>query len=327
MTVINVGIVGPGRVGHRFANALSKMENAQLWSVCGRDNEGVSDFVAQHKAQSPQPAYTDYASFLKDPALDLLVIATPDNLHTEFAISAMQAKKSILIEKPLCTNLKDAQSLAYTQSLSSVKSAVGYHLRWHRGLRALKRLLDDTPVGDVFHLNMSWMHTFIEQAKWRKTASQSKWWCLTTLGTHCIDIVRWYLVPLCGEVVKIALVTSNLKFSSNDETVILSMQFESGATANITCSILCDSPFHFEIYTSKGLIKGEDLTGDSDKRRINFFGQNIPFKCDNDLYQDELNNLIHAIKTNITPEVSLEEGIKNVGCMLGEVPNEATLTN
>ena len=322
MTVINVGIVGPGRVGDRFANALSKMGNAQLWSVCGRDDEGISNFITKHKAKSPLPAYTDYAAFLIDPLLDLLVIATPDSLHTEFAIAAMQAKKSMLIEKPLCTNLKDAQNLIYMQEQLPIKVALGYHLRWHQGLRALKTLLNDANVGEIFHLNMSWMHTFIEQAKWRKTASQSKWWCLTTLGTHCIDIIRWYLVPLCGEIIKINLITSNLKFASNDETIILSMQFESGATANITCSILFDSPFHFEIYTSKGLITGEDLTGEHSNRAINFYGKKVPFKCSNDLYQDELNNLIYAIETNAIPEVTLEEGLKNVSCMLGKVPSQ-----
>jgi predicted dehydrogenase len=318
--MINIGIIGPGRVAHRFAAAIAGMDNARLWSVCAQNEQSLTAFIEKHPLTSEISRYTDSHKFLNDPALDLAIIATPDMLHTMHVEQAIQASKHFLVEKPLCTDLDEAKKLVHMSEIADVKSGVAYHLRWHQGLRALKAMMRSPTIGQVFHMNLRWMHRFVDDAKWRKDKEKSKWWSLTTLGTHCIDIVRWYLVPLCGEVVELQLLTSSAHYQSNEETSIISMRFTHGATATITCSILFDSPLSFEIYTDKHTITAHDLVGDLDKRRIMIDHESLPFICDNNVYQDEIQDLITAINTGRISEVSLKEGCNNISCLHGLVP-------
>lgn len=320
MDIINIGIVGLGRVANRFANAINSAENMRLHSVCSTNQDNIKRFITEYSNSSTIIGYIDYSQFLLDKLLDIVVITTPDYLHYDFIIQAAQANKHILVEKPLCTEIKDAEDIILKSKTYPVKIAIGYHLRWHKGLRALKEVLNHENIGKIFHMDLSWSHKFIEDAKWRKDNHLTKWWCLSALGTHSIDIVVWYLRKLCGEIVEIKVLTSNGVFNTNDENVIISIRFASGSTACIRNSILYNSPLSFNIYAESGIIKGYDLVGDMSNRKIMYNNNIIDFTCDNNLYQDELLDLIRAINNNSCPEVSIHDGYKNMCYMSGIIP-------
>lgn len=197
--------------------------------------------------------------------------------------------------------------------------ALGYHLRWHRGLRLLKQKLQALSADEIYHISLNWGHTFIQEAKWRQNPGQ--WWCMTTLGTHCIDILRWYFVPICGELEELNIISSNAKFNTNDETLTMTMRFKNGTTANIHCSILVNEPFSLRIHTQKGLIRAGDMMGLPANRKIVFYDEILPFNSDNDLYRDEINDLIRAIQENSEPEVTLREGYNNLCNTLMQLNN------
>jgi predicted dehydrogenase len=139
---------------------------------------------------------------------------------------------------------------------------------------------------------------------------------MTTLGTHCIDIIRWYFVPICGELDELNIISSNSKFNTTDETLTMAMRFQNGTTASIHCSILSDEPFSLHIHTHKGLIVADDMMGLPANRKVVFYEEILSFNSDNDLYRDELNDLMRAIQGNSEPEVTLRYGYKNMCNML-----------
>jgi predicted dehydrogenase len=314
---MNIGIVGPGRVAARFAKSINTMPNATLFGICGKTTAAVEDFI--HKTNSAKTCIQsiDFDEFIQNDLLDIIIIATPDNSHTELVIKALQFNKHLLIEKPLCTNLEEAEKIMAAARNSSSTVALGYHLRWHTGLRLLKQKSQILRSDELSHIDLNWGHTFIQEAKWRQNPGQ--WWCMTTLGTHCIDILRWYFLPICGELENIHILSSNDQFNTTDETLVINMCFQNGTTANINCSILLNEPFSLRIHTQKGLICAEDMMGLPDNRKIVFYDKVLPFSSDNDLYRDELNDLIRAIVENSEPEVTLDEGYKNMRCMYGRI--------
>ncbi len=84
MKKLNIAILGTGGIasgGH--APALLQTKHAQLWSVLSRDLVRAAEFAKKFKAQSGSPAHTSVESLLADPALDAVIIATPDKLHAE----------------------------------------------------------------------------------------------------------------------------------------------------------------------------------------------------------------------------------------------------
>ena len=316
MEKLRVGIIGPGRVAKRLANALNNIENAILHSVCSRNIERALKFIEEN-ATGITAAYDNYQVFLKDKNLDAVIVSTPDTDHTYYIIEAIKAGKHVFVEKPLCTNLSDAKSiLEICHNYPHLKLAVGYHLRWHDGLRMLSQYIKNNDMGTIFHMKMCWAHTFIKEANWRNSLASSKWWSLSALGTHCLDIARWYLLPNCGEVKKVTCITSNTLFGTTDESALLSLEFGSGAMVSIYTSILFDSPLNLELFSSNTHVIGEELTGDEGKRKITVNGKKIHFQEKSNLYIKELNNFIGSIQSNHDPEVTGKEAYKNIECLL-----------
>lgn len=78
-----------------------------------------------------------------------------------------------------------------------------------------------------------------------------------------IDIARWWIVPTCGEIVKINSMVTHTHQAVFDETVIVAFEFESGATCQLFCSVILDSPFKLELYTEKSIVIGDHLVNDN----------------------------------------------------------------
>jgi 1,5-anhydro-D-fructose reductase (1,5-anhydro-D-mannitol-forming) len=131
---VHFGLMGPGKVAGRFlAPALAKARGACLWSVLGRESERTHEFARTHQAKAPHSAFVNLDEFLKDPELDAVLIATPDNLHAECAIAALEAGRPVLIEKPVCSSAAEAWRVADTAERTALPAGVGYHLRFHAG--------------------------------------------------------------------------------------------------------------------------------------------------------------------------------------------------
>lgn len=94
----NWALVGPGRIAHRFAEAVTGIPGARLRAVVGRDAARAAEFAARWAA--PQSG-TELAAVLDDPAVDAVYIATPHAQHGEPIRACLQAGKPVLCEKPL----------------------------------------------------------------------------------------------------------------------------------------------------------------------------------------------------------------------------------
>ena len=97
------GILGPGKIAHRFVEALQNVPAAETYGVASRDNKRAVDFAA--KFHIPV-VYDTYESLIKDPEIDIIYIATPHSFHHEQAIKCLNHKKAVLCEKPLSVDYK-----------------------------------------------------------------------------------------------------------------------------------------------------------------------------------------------------------------------------
>ncbi len=131
------------------------------------------------------------------------------------------------------------------------------------------------------------------------------------------------MVPTCGEVIDIkSFVKNNKLYNHTDETILTIMKFESGATAEIFCSVAFDSPLTLEIYATQKNVLGLDLLEQNDRRRIFVNGEPIFFEKTSP-YIDELNDFVDAINNKRPPEVSLFEGLRNIEHLIA-IENQRT---
>jgi predicted dehydrogenase len=317
---LRIAMVATGKIADvTLAPALASVDDAQLWSVYSRDRRRAAAFAKRHGAAAPDPAFDDLSALLADPALDAVIIASPDKLHAQQAIAAARAGKHVLVEKPMATDMIEGRALVEACRAAGIKLGVAYHMRWHRGHRKLFEAAQRGDFGTLRHMRVQWTSGRRDAGNWRSNAEVGRWWSLAAFGTHCLDQVRWFMCPQSGEIEVLESVTSNAGFGTEmDETAILAIRFENGATAEVCTSVLFRSPRRMEIYGSSGYAICENTLGSNGGGEIRTNHGAFDYSV-GDPYVGEIRDFVSAVRNDRDPEVSGEEGLRNVELLLQAV--------
>jgi predicted dehydrogenase len=108
---IKWGIIGLGKIAHKFASELQLIPAAELYAVASRNLDKAQDFASTHNCPN---AYGNYNAIFQDPNIDILYIATPNDSHAKISIMALQNNKHVLCEKPIALHFKDAVQMIET---------------------------------------------------------------------------------------------------------------------------------------------------------------------------------------------------------------------
>lgn len=310
---VNFGLIGPGGIANRsLAPAINSVDGIQLWSVTSRSLDRAEKFARDHGAVSENPGFDDYDEMLADPRLDAVVISTPDRLHFEHGVKAARAGKHVMMEKPMVASPSEARELVSTCNSNGVKLGVAYHLRWHRGHRKLIKRIHDGAIGEIHHVRVQWSFQAEDDSNWRAHEKVGRWWGLGGVGTHGLDLIRWAMLPGCGEVTDVdSTITHSYWGSPHDETAMINMKFESGATAELTTSVLFESEPEFKIYGQEGKAVCRGTLGPHGGGSIKLKGGNFKYTQVNP-YRGEFKDFFRAIDEDKSPEVTGEEGLRNV---------------
>lgn len=105
---MRIGTVGTGRIVDEFLHALRDVENTQCVAMYSRKEETAKKLADKYHIQK---IYTDYSSLLSDEAIDFIYIASPNNLHYDYALKALEKGKNVICEKPFTSTVKEAKHL------------------------------------------------------------------------------------------------------------------------------------------------------------------------------------------------------------------------
>src|SRR5579862_4348950 len=97
MDSLKIGLVGYGRFGKIHVSAIAKLANVNVTSVC----VGSEESAAEAKKQLDVPVYSDFDKFLSQGGFDIVDIVSPNYLHSNQTISAMEKGKDVILEKPI----------------------------------------------------------------------------------------------------------------------------------------------------------------------------------------------------------------------------------
>jgi predicted dehydrogenase len=140
------GILGPGHIAEKFADALSFVEGSTLQAVASRDLARASVFAKRFGASSH---YGKYESLASDEQVDVIYIATPHGFHAEQAILCLERGKPLLIEKPLALSASEAEMV---MDMACKKGLFVMEAMWTRFLpviRTAEKLIADKTIGDL----------------------------------------------------------------------------------------------------------------------------------------------------------------------------------
>src|SRR5262249_20124672 len=106
-STIRVGIAGLGLAGTAILPALIKHPHIEVTAAADRSGRGLATFAQDFQAET----YQTIENLCKSASVDAIYIATPTHLHKEHVLLAASHHKHILVEKPLCTTLEDADEM------------------------------------------------------------------------------------------------------------------------------------------------------------------------------------------------------------------------
>ncbi|MEM5867694.1 MAG: Gfo/Idh/MocA family oxidoreductase [Candidatus Aenigmatarchaeota archaeon] len=234
--ILKLGIIGLGYVGQIHLQHAIRLNNARVIAVADLSKKTLS----KAKRYGIQKTFIDYNQMLKDPEIDAVIIALPTHLHLKCAVDAAEAKKHIMLEKPMARNIEEAKEILKTARKNDVKLMIGYPLRFNQQFQNLKRKINDGTLGDIEIAIANYISTgpFFHRAEAHTPIPVPEWWfkkeltgggALIDLGSHLINLLRWYF----GEITDIK---SHLGFRFNmdfEDKAICLAKFENRTTAII----------------------------------------------------------------------------------------------
>ena len=247
--MIRAAIVGLGRWGRALvASVQGKSDAIRFVRAHTRTRAPAEEFCLQHDLR----LIDSYEEILSDSGIDAVVLATPHSLHQQQIVAAATAGKHIHVEKPVTLDRASADAAVAAARKAGAVLAVGYCRRFHPSVVALRRHLKDGKLGAV--VAMVAQHTtstgqFIAPDNWRAAPEEAPGGALTAVGVHALD----HMIEFAGKVHNVRCVTARVIPGPSDDTTSVLLEFASGASGLIFCSVATATNFSFTLYGSKGL--------------------------------------------------------------------------
>jgi len=185
---VKVGIVGTGFVGDiHHASFKGWVHDAEVVAVASPHN---ADHFAKEKGIAR--AYADYREMLKDKDIDVIDIGIPNDLHCQVVVNAARAGKHVIIEKPLCLSMDEADLMIETAQKAGVLLMYAEELLFAPKYVRAKKLIDEGAIGKPFLAKQSEEHPG-PHMPWFWDVNRSGGGVMLDMGCHSIEYTRWVL--------------------------------------------------------------------------------------------------------------------------------------
>ncbi len=180
---IRTGVVGLGRAGWKIhAAPLGAMPaRFEIAGVCDPD----ASRCAEASAQLLCPAHQDLDGILRDPDIELVVVASPSHLHTEQSLAAIAEGKHVVCEKPFALSAEDADRTIEAAEAAGVVVAPFQNRRYEPHFRKVLELVRSGELGEVLQIRICW-HRFSRRWDWQ-AMRRFGGGVLFNNGAHLID--------------------------------------------------------------------------------------------------------------------------------------------
>ena len=202
--------------------------------------------------------FNNYYEFLKSD-INAVYISSANSNHYQQVIAAAKAGKHILCEKPLAMTSPEAEEMVKTCEQNNVQLAINYVYRFHPLIIKSKEMIANQMLGKIVSMNLNFNIDAPPGSNFRFTKSQSGGGALRDLGTHMIDLMRYF----GGEIVSITGVLDNIIYKSEVEDFSCAIvKFENGGYGFFNVSFNNKKSFNrIEILGHKGAISLDNLIG------------------------------------------------------------------
>lgn len=227
------GMIGCGNVTEKKSGpAFSKIPHSKLVAVMARDGAKAADYARRHRVPR---WYDSVDALLQDPEVNAIYIATPPNVHAEYAVRAMQAGKAVYVEKPMALNAAECAEMNQVSAETGMPLFVAYYRRALPNFLWVKSLVDSGKIGTI---RLVQIRTHKPpppeeigkkpQPRWRVMPAISGGGHFHDLAAHQLDFLEYLL----GEIQSVqGLARNQAGLYAADDIVLAQIEFSSGVLA------------------------------------------------------------------------------------------------
>lgn len=290
---------------------MQQAENCTLYAIAGRNMEKAKAYQQEFGFEK---AYDSYEALLADPQVEAVYIPLPNQLHYEWSIKALRAKKHVLCEKPLAPTARQVAEMHAVAKENGVFLMEAYAYLHSPFIKAIKEEVDSGVIGDVLYLESEFITSDYDLSNIRmrrETCGGSTY----DLGCYCTTMAMWMLG---AEPVKVQAVA---EFSDQniDTLTTAILTFPGGQKATLTSGMLLSTDKDYRIdrliiHGTKGCIQTDVQFNQSGSLQYRVWVEGVETVKTVETpqnYRLETEQLGRCIRNGETPHITEEFSIAN----------------
>lgn len=205
MSKVKVGVIGAG--------LIAQVAHIPAYMEAGAEIVGIAEIVESRAKKvaekfSIPKVYFDYKDLILDPEIEAISICTPNYLHAQMTIDALMAGKSVLCEKPMAMNAREAQKMLEVSQSTGNLLMMGFNNRFRGDAQKLKQFIDEGKLGKIYHSKIGYIRRRGTPKGWFTIKREAGGGPVIDIGVHVIDLARY----LMGDPKPISVFASTYKY-------------------------------------------------------------------------------------------------------------------
>ena len=315
---VRFAVAGVRSIGNAYVvRAIQKIPEAELITICDNNEEILEKRRVEYGLEK---VYTDFYEMIKDGGFDCVILGTPDQVHMEHSVAALEAGYHVICEKPLALTMEECEQIVEATKKSDRKFMTGQVCRKAPAFIKAKELIESGEIGELTFIESEYAHDYSYMgASWRLHPTKLRHGVIGG-GCHCIDLLRW----IAGNPEKV-MALANRKANAHwnvDENTIAIMQFPNNVIGKIFCgtAVKRDYTMRTCLYGTKGTIICDNTSKELTlfRHAVTDNGKNIypdvkiPVEVNNHNLHAEVQEMCDAILKDLDIECTALEGSKTV---------------
>lgn len=251
--MINIAILGPGKIAPRFVKGAAFEADAQIVGVYGRTLSSAKQFA---KVYDIATVYETLDDMLADEQIDLVYIATPVEVHSQQIKACLHAKKHVLCEKPMLVTTEDVETLSELAKNNNVLLMEAQKAPYLSSTQWIKKAIKDNLIGEVVYVEASYGYDGSsfpdEHWVWNPIGGGSLW----DVGVYPI---AFFMSILPDDPITHFSRVTKLHSRASDTFGHLQVQTQSNVVGSLSSSLINAQVNTARVYGTEGMILVENF--------------------------------------------------------------------
>ena len=231
MKKVKWGVLGTADIARgQTIPGMQLAEHCELYAIAGRKIEKARDY---QQTFGFRKAYGSYDELLEDPEVEAVYIPLPNDLHCEWSVKALKAKKHVLCEKPLAVSEAQAKEMFRTAEENGVLLMEAFAYLHSPFVQAVKAELDAGAIGDIRYFESAFITGRRPDTDIR-LRKETYGGALYDLGCYAISMAMWML----GKEPDTVRATAQFSEKQIDLFTSALLLYDNGTVANLDCGML-----------------------------------------------------------------------------------------